>query len=534
MGIKIPTVTLSVRTAADEDARELNGNAVGLGLLVMGLLSMLYGNTACLAPWGLTALCCAFGGTVALCALLGASFDKHIHGLFRTLGPVVAGSIACTLGCAALLGAAALAGTPQMVAAGACGVAIGAGTALLTLYWGISYGRTETPGIVFNASVSTAIAILLYALVVEQLPAPWGHLLVSAAPLLNIAFLRRRVTNNLPNADMREATYFSELDIARGKFAARIIPAMACLGFVLALLVAHAGFSLTPAAGLAGIGFTVLAMVLSCIIVLASSTLSSKSDQSFNHTFRLMMPIVALFILPLPFTETSEASLGNMLILTAMAMCITLGWAFLGNVCQEFRLSPVHVFGLGCGAVACGMLLALLATHVIPAFVGNVMSQAAMGLTLCLFGLVVVCGLFPRRDDIRAIVVRSFTPEQLWGAEEEGVEAAGEQTVPGATGAQPLGPHAGTAEAAGSGPEADPNRKGRFMRRCDQVADTYLLSRRETDVLYLLAKGRNVSYIKEKLYISEGTAKTHVHHVYKKLNVHSQQELMALIDGVEV
>ena len=41
MGIKIPTVTLSVRTAADEDARELNGNAVGLGLLVMGLLSML-------------------------------------------------------------------------------------------------------------------------------------------------------------------------------------------------------------------------------------------------------------------------------------------------------------------------------------------------------------------------------------------------------------------------------------------------------------------------------------------------------------
>ena len=112
MGIKIPTVTLSVRTAADEDARELNGNAVGLGLLVMGLLSMLYGNTACLAPRGLTALCCAFGGTVALCALLGASFDKHIHGLFRTLGPVVAGSIACTLGCAALLGAAALAGTP--------------------------------------------------------------------------------------------------------------------------------------------------------------------------------------------------------------------------------------------------------------------------------------------------------------------------------------------------------------------------------------------------------------------------------------
>ena len=78
--------------------------------------------------------------------------------------------------------------------------------------------------------------------------------------------------------------------------------------------------------------------------------------------------------------------------------------------------------------------------------------------------------------------------------------------------------------------EADGARRA----RCDEVARAHDLTAREADVLYLLAKGRNVSYIKEKLYISEGTAKTHVHHVYKKLNVHSQQELMALIDGVEV
>ena len=540
MGIKIPTITLSVRTATDEGTCELNGNAVGLGLLVMGLLSLLYGNTAGLGPEGLTAFCCAFGGAIALCALLGAAFDKPFHGLFRTLGPVVASSAGCVAGCLGLLGAAALSGVPQAIAAAACGVTIGSGTGLLVFYWGISFGRTDTPNIVFNASISTAIAILLYALVVEQLPSPLGHLIVSAAPFLNVLFLRERVTNNLPNADMREATYFSELNIARGSFAAKIIPALACLGFVLALLVAHAGFSLTPAAGPAGIGFTVLAMVLSCAIVLVSSAHSSQGDQSFNHTFRLMMPIVALFILPLPFTGVSETSLGNMLILTAMAMCITLGWAFLANVCQEFRLSPVHVFGLGTGAVACGMLLALLATRIIPTFVGNVMSNTAMGLMLCLFGLVVVCGLFPRRDDIRAIVVKSFAPEQLWGAEEEAAsDGQAEALVAegpragGAAGAGAAGAGAGAGSAAEPDAEADANRKGRFMRRCDQVADTYLLSRRETDVLYLLAKGRNVGYIKEKLYISEGTAKTHVHHVYKKLNVHSQQELMALIDSVE-
>lgn len=529
MGIKIPTVTLSVRTAADEGVCELNGNAVGLGLLVLGPLSLLYGNTAGLGPQGLLAFSCAFGGVVALCALLGAAFDKHFHGLFRTLGPVTASSTACAIGCAALLGAAVLPQAAQIAAAAACGTVVGAATALLMFYWGISFGRSDTPTIVFNASLSTAFVILLYTLLVEQLPAPLGHVLVSGAPLLNVPFLRRRVTNNLPNPDMREATYFSELNIARGSFAAKIVPALACLGFVLALLVAHAGFSLTRDAGMVGIGFTVLAVVLSCATVLASSAHSSKSDQSFNHTFRLMMPIVALFILPLPFTGDSEASLGNMLILAAMAMCITLGWAFMGNVCQEFRLSPVHVFGLGAGAMACGMLLALLAARIIPAFVGNVMSHASMGLMLCLFGLVVVCGLFPRHDDIRAIVVQSFAPEQLWGAE-DGAEEAPEGLFP--TGSSPIKAMPGTGPAAAAG-ETDANRKGRFMRRCDQVADTYLLSRRETDVLYLLAKGRNVGYIKEKLYISEGTAKTHVHHVYKKLNVHSQQELIALIDSVE-
>ena len=76
-------------------------------------------------------------------------------------------------------------------------------------------------------------------------------------------------------------------------------------------------------------------------------------------------------------------------------------------------------------------------------------------------------------------------------------------------------------------------RKGRFVRRCEYIADTYLLSRRETDVLFLLAKGRNVGYITQQLCISEGTAKTHVNHVYKKCGVHSRQELICLIDSFD-
>ena len=48
--------------------------------------------------------------------------------------------------------------------------------------------------------------------------------------------------------------------------------------------------------------------------------------------------------------------------------------------------------------------------------------------------------------------------------------------------------------------------------------------------MFFLAKGHTAAYTPEKLYISEGTAKTHIRHVYKKTNVHSQQELMRLVE----
>lgn len=75
-------------------------------------------------------------------------------------------------------------------------------------------------------------------------------------------------------------------------------------------------------------------------------------------------------------------------------------------------------------------------------------------------------------------------------------------------------------------------RSAPFRAKCETVANTYLLSARETEVLYLLAKGLNSASIQEKLYISEGTAKTHIRHIYRKLDIHSQQELMRIVESV--
>ena len=73
-----------------------------------------------------------------------------------------------------------------------------------------------------------------------------------------------------------------------------------------------------------------------------------------------------------------------------------------------------------------------------------------------------------------------------------------------------------------------------FKRKCAVIADMYLLSRREAEVLLLLARGRNAAAIQNILYIAPGTANTHMRHIYRKINVHSQQELIELVENVEL
>lgn len=66
--------------------------------------------------------------------------------------------------------------------------------------------------------------------------------------------------------------------------------------------------------------------------------------------------------------------------------------------------------------------------------------------------------------------------------------------------------------------------------RIEAVVKTYQLTPREEDILKYLARGRNAAYIQEKLVVSPHTVKSHVYNIYKKLGVHSQQQLIDLVD----
>ena len=69
-----------------------------------------------------------------------------------------------------------------------------------------------------------------------------------------------------------------------------------------------------------------------------------------------------------------------------------------------------------------------------------------------------------------------------------------------------------------------------IMQRCREIGNERGLSKREVDVMQLLCLGRSKRHIAEALHISEHTVKGYAKSLYAKLEVHSKEELLDLIE----
>ena len=71
------------------------------------------------------------------------------------------------------------------------------------------------------------------------------------------------------------------------------------------------------------------------------------------------------------------------------------------------------------------------------------------------------------------------------------------------------------------------------MCRCATTAADHALSPREAEILAMLASGKTGPQIQDELFISKDTVKTHIKHIYRKLDVHARDELVALVEATE-
>lgn len=184
-------------------------------------------------------------------------------------------------------------------------------------------------------------------------------------------------------------------------------------------------------------------------------------------------------------------------------------WIALCDMANRFQYTFVQVLGIGrsvtlaVGVVA-GGLLARLTSGLTDGNPRNLVFAAAVAVGAIAFSHLYI-----------------FTERNL---DEYDSELHG--TAPSATSSKkPLKKaDASTGDAAKGKPEKPP-----LFERCRIIGTHYGLSRREIDVFHLLVLGRSAARIQEELMIAAGTVNTHTYHIYTKLDVHSQQELIDLM-----
>ncbi|CVH79221.1 transcriptional regulator NarL [Coriobacteriaceae bacterium CHKCI002] len=76
-------------------------------------------------------------------------------------------------------------------------------------------------------------------------------------------------------------------------------------------------------------------------------------------------------------------------------------------------------------------------------------------------------------------------------------------------------------------------REQHLGRLYDELAQEFGLSAREREVMEMLAQGYTRTHIKDQLVISDGTAKAHIAHVYRKLDIHKKDDLLKLVQARE-
>ena len=410
-----------------------------------------------------------------------------------------------------------------------CGVLTGLGSGALLLAWGISFARCDTFSIYLNAAVALVVAMALYAFLLHHVPEVVRAAIVSLLPLAEFAILWRKTPT--PYYERGELPIFNPLPINRAKFLAAFGVPVAFFGLALGSLRQTSVQLVIPAVTLDMQFLCLIAAACAALVVTMASLAFGGEDSSWSKQFRVIVPAIALGMFFVPSVMRGGGMLPTFFLVVSYMSFEMLLWTFFGELSQRFNLSPIFVFGFGRGIAA---LLSLVGSAV-PLVQGFLQETFEVGPSMLTLAVMVVimfayC-LLPNESDISKLV----TTCPLVRAVDAGkyTDATACQSLENAQKKQAEEQVRRSQVEQASNADGDGNKRRWFKENCEAVANRYMLSRRETEVLFLLAKGHNSAYIQEKLYISEGTAKTHIRHIYRKLDIHNQQQLMRIVEQGE-
>lgn len=398
-----------------------------------------------------------------------------------------------------LLLASSAAGTGAALSFGILGaITTGIGSGLIDLGYGELY-RNEPPArATFEVPLAFFLAAVAFSLVI-MLPSVVGCLICSLLPAISgwILFVEQHACR--ASTSQRPAHRFRPEVLRLAHRRVRVLGGRGrrhgAGGVPLVEQPEHPRvFAVAPA----GAG------LLTMVIVYGAALLSS--EQSTRTIYKAAICVMAFFFMLLP-VFTSAQDVESVLALAGYGTFNVLIWMLLAEISSNYRLSSTEVFGIGWGMVTLGVLLGSIAGNIVDRFAPftpQFLSLIALIATMA----VLLSFLFVFRES--DLIALTEEPEsEAESAEDRALASSSD--VP---------------------PAASDNPRPRFQDRCLEVAAAFELSPKETEVMILFAKGRSAARIQEELFISKGTVSTHLRHIYQKMDVHSKQEMLDVIEGV--
>lgn len=354
-------------------------------------------------------------------------------------------------------------------------VLAGGGLGSLILMWAEFYGSLNP----MRVALYHALAIMVGCAikwVFMGLSAPYLAFLAIVLPLVSLAQVRSSM-KRLPERDLPH-----KYDKAEGGAAFPWKPVLLMSACTFAC-----GFGTLPMQTL-GPGNTLGVLLVTVLVVIG--VLSESKWFNFDTIYQLAFPLsIIAFLFVAPSVGANSV---------VMAACYDAGYTMLSmfmmlvlsNITYRFGISAVWINGIERGIRYLVEIAGWALSATLPLLASSsVVSGIYTGIALVM---------------IVVFVVVFFTERGL--SAKWGVSLHGGGGIDGAMSSS------------------------RLAMRVSDVSKEHNLTPREEEVLQLLARRESPSQIEKNLYVAHGTLKAHISHIYRKLGVHSREELFEMLE----
>lgn len=403
---------------------------------------------------------------------------------------------ACALAMAAGSGASALFADDAMssVVTIASGVVIGAGSAGLLLFWAESYSRLGIASLTLNTAIAIPLSAIIVFCTVHLAPAGFVGGVATALPLLEIPVAH--IASRTGKAGDAVASV-EDAGIKTGKYGSMLGLAMILMGLSLGMLEAMVSEMQREDFDLASQAAALLIGCLGILLLFHFAMDRDEEEVRWDLLLRPLMIIVGLAAFLTPLLFGAFPPLANLVLFTCYLCTSAALWVSLVGAARECGISSTFSIGVGCGMLTLGTLLgAWIAFD--PHLLASMQWEFIAAAILLSFAIGYV--IYPRVDIVKRDARRDNPPDTETPIEESARTALQAET-------------------------------DAYRLACETIGAENGLSQRQIEVLYLLSRGHNAAFIRDRLGISLSTAKSHIYRLYKKLGIHTQHELLELVES---